>query len=129
MGNAGFIRGLYESFAQGDMPTVLSAFDDNIEWVEAEGTPYGGTYRNADDIVQNVFMKLATEWTGYTVKPEEFYDAGDTIIVTGNYSGSYNATGKNMSTPFAHFWSVAGGKIVKFVQYTDTAVMNRALAA
>jgi uncharacterized protein len=129
MGNTDFIRGLYDSFAKGDVPTVLAAFDENIEWVEAEGTPYGGTYRNADDIVQNVFMKLATEWTGYTVKAEEFYDAGDTVIVTGNYSGSYNATGKNMTTPFAHFWTIAGGKIVKFVQYTDTAVMNRALAA
>ena len=128
MSNTEMIRGLYDSFAKGDVPTVLAAFDDNIEWIEAEGTPYGGTYRNANDIVQNVFMKLATEWTGYTVKPNEFYDAGETVIVTGNYSGSYNATGKNMSTPFAHFWSVAGGKIVKFVQYTDTAVMNRALA-
>ena len=63
----------------------------------------------------------------YTVTPDEFYDAGDTIIVTGMYSGSYNATGKNMSTPFAHFWTLADGKVVKFVQYTDTAVMNRAL--
>ena len=58
------IKGLYSSFAQGDVPTVLAAFSENIEWVEAEGTPYGGTYRNADEIVQNVFMKLATEWTG-----------------------------------------------------------------
>lgn len=129
MTNTEFIRGLYDAFANGDVPTVLAAFDDDIEWIEAEGTPYGGTYRSGDEIVQNVFMKLATEWTGYTVTPEEFHDAGDTVIVTGKYSGSYNATGKSMTTPFAHFWTIGGGKVVKFVQYTDTAVMNRALEA
>ena len=129
MGNTEFIRGIYEKFGQGDVPSVLAAFDDNIEWIEAEGTPYGGTYRSGDEIVQNVFMKLATEWTGYTVTPEEFYDAGGTVIVTGTYSGSYNATGKNMSSPFAHFWTLTDAKVVKFVQYTDTAVMNRALEA
>jgi uncharacterized protein len=129
MSNVDFIRGLYESFAKGDVPSVLAAFGDNIEWIEAEGTPYGGTYRSGDEIVQNVFMKLATEWTGYTVTPEEFHDAGDTIIVTGKYSGSYNETGKNMSVPFAHFWTLADGKVAKFVQFTDTAVMNRALEA
>ena len=129
MGNTEFIRGIYEKFVQGDVPSVLAAFDDNIEWIEAEGTPYGGTYRSGDEIVQNVFIKLATEWTGYTVAPEKFYDAGATVIVTGTYSGSYNATGKNMTTPFAHFWTLAHGKVIKFVQYTDTAVMNRALEA
>ena len=129
MSNTEFIRGLYEKFAQGDVPSVLAAFDDNIVWIEAEGTPYGGTYRSGDEIVQNVFMKLATEWAGYTATPEKFHDAGDTIIVAGKYSGSYNATGKGMSTPFAHVWTIDDGKVVKFVQYTDTAVMNRALEA
>src|SRR5688500_4153123 len=114
MGNVELISGLYEKFAEGDVPTVLAAFDENIEWVEAEGTPYGGTYRSGDEIVGNVFMKLATEWTGYTVTPNEFYDAGDTIIVTGTYSGRYNATGKSMDAPFAHFWTLVGSKIVRF---------------
>jgi ketosteroid isomerase-like protein len=129
MSNTETVRGLYKKFAEGDVPSVLAAFADDIEWIEAEGTPYGGTYRNAEQIVQNVFMKLATEWTGYTVTPDQFHDAGETVIVTGAYSGNYNATGKKMSTPFAHFWTLSGGKVAKFVQYTDTAVMNRALGA
>ena len=129
MTNVDTVRGLYESFAKGDVPAVLGAFDENIEWVEAEGTPYGGTYLSGDAILQNVFMKLATEWTGYKVAPEEFYDAGSTAIVTGTYSGSYNATGKNMNVPFAHFWTLRDGKVVKFVQFTDTAVFCRALEA
>ena len=34
--NIQLIRGLYESFGKGDVPTVLGQMDQNIEWREAE---------------------------------------------------------------------------------------------
>ena len=30
--NVALIRGLYEAFGRGDVPTVLGGFDENIEW-------------------------------------------------------------------------------------------------
>jgi uncharacterized protein len=127
MSNVDLIRNLYQAFAQGDVSTVLGAMDADIEWTEAEGFPYGGTYRGAQAIVENVFMKLATEWDDYRVEPNEFLDAGDKIVALGNYSGAYKATGRSMSVPFAHVWSVSDGKVVKFVQYTDTLKVSEAL--
>jgi len=129
MNNEEIIRRLYEAFAQGDVPAVLARFSDNIVWHEAEGTPYGGVYEGGNAIVENVFMKLATEWTGYTVSPEEFYDAGSTVVVLGRYSGRFNATGKEMSVPFAHVWTLDNGEVTRFIQFTDTVVMARALEA
>ena len=41
--------------------------------------------------------------------------------------GRMRGPGKNMTVPFAHAWTFAQGKIVKFVQYTDTLVMARSL--
>lgn len=127
MSNVELIRNLYQALAQGDVPTVLDAMDAEIEWTEAEGFPYGGTYRGAQAIVENVFVKLATEWDYYRVAPDEFLDAGDKIVVLGNYSGAYKATGRSMSVPFAHVWTVSDGKVVKFVQYTDTLKVSEAL--
>jgi len=34
------IKALYESFGQGDVPTVLASMDAGIEWYEAEGNPW-----------------------------------------------------------------------------------------
>src|SRR4051794_23504065 len=34
--NVALARRLYDAFAVGDVPTVLAAFDDKIEWREAE---------------------------------------------------------------------------------------------
>ena len=127
MSNLETVKNLYEAFAQGDIPSVLKPFDENIEWTEAEGFPYGGTYTGANAIVENVFMKLGGEWEGFSAVPDEILDAGDNIVALGHYSGKYNETGKSMKVPFAHVWTLRGGKIVKFVQYTDTLKVSEAL--
>ncbi len=127
MNNVELIKNLYQAFAQGDVPGLLQSFDENIEWTEAEGFPYGGTYLGGEAVVQNVFMKLATEWTDFKAAPDEFLDAGERIVALGNYSGSYNQTGKSMRVPFAHVWTLENSKIIKFVQYTDTLKVSEAL--
>ena len=128
MNNADIIRTLYESFKTGDIPAVLGAFDENISWTEAEGFPHGGTYVGANAILENVFMNLGSEWEGFSAVPAEYVDGGDTIVALGNYSGKYVKTGKSMSNvPFAHVWTLANGKVTKFVQYTDTLKVSEAL--
>jgi ketosteroid isomerase-like protein len=117
----------YGDFAKGDIPSVLAVFDSNIEWTEAEGFPYAGTYNGPEEVSQQVFTKLGTEWDGWTVAPKEFIDAGDKIVVLGKYSGTYKATGKSMEADFAHVWTLQDGKAVRFVQYTDTVLVQKAL--
>lgn len=128
MTNGEIIRGLYDAFAQGDVPAVLAAFDDDISWTEAEGFMYGGTYIGANAVLENVFLKLGTEWEGFAAVPNKIVDGGDgNVISTGTYSGKFLATGKSVSVPFAHSWELSEGKVKKFTQYTDTAVIKRDL--
>jgi uncharacterized protein len=127
MNNKELIESAYKSFASGDIPGLLGTFDENIEWTEAEGFPYGGTYKGANAILENVFMKLGGEWEGFSAVPDEILDAGDSIVALGHYSGKFNVTGKSMKVPFAHIWTLRDGKIVKFVQYTDTLKVSEVL--
>ena len=127
MSNKEIVENGYKCFKTGDIPGLLANFAENIEWTEAEGFPYGGTYKGADAIVENVFMKLGSEWEGFAAVPDEILDAGETIVALGHYSGKYNATGKSMKVPFAHVWTLSDGKIVKFVQYTDTLKVSEVL--
>jgi ketosteroid isomerase-like protein len=127
--NLEILRSAYGAFAKGDIPAVLAIFDPKIEWTEAEGFPYGGTYIGPDAVLKNVFMKLGTEWDGYSAKPTEYIDAGERVVALGQYSGSYKATGKSFKADFAHVWAFRNGKVVKFVQYTDTVLVQKALKA
>lgn len=125
--NRSLAERLYSGFATGDLPKVLSTMAADIEWTEAEGYPYAGTFIGPDAIVEAVFVKLATEWEGYQAIPEQFVAEGDTVVALGHYSGTYKATNKSFHAPFVHVWTVRDDKFVKFVQHTDTVVVQRAL--
>ncbi len=127
MNNTEIIKSAYQAFATGDIPAVLGAFDQNISWTDMEGFPTGGTYIGAEAILNGVFMRLGTEWNDFRAVPDEFLDAGETVVALGNYFGTYKASGKSMHVPFAHVWSLRNGKVVKFVQYTDTLKVSEVL--
>jgi hypothetical protein len=125
--NVDVVKGLYEAFAKGDIPGVLSGLDPQIEWTDAEGFPTAGTFRGHDAVVQNVFMPVGTDWEGFAVRPGEFLDAGEAVVVTGRYSGTYKATGTSMEADFAHVWKLRDGKAVTFKQFADTALVQAAV--
>jgi hypothetical protein len=121
------IRGAYESFARGDVPAVLALLAPDVSWTEAEGFPYGGVYSGPDAVLEGVFKKLGSEWEGFSAVPEEFVVEADTVVALGQYSGTYKTTGKGFTAPFTHVWNFRNDKVVRFRQYTDTAVVQKAL--
>jgi hypothetical protein len=121
------VRNLYDAFARGDIPTVLGALAPDATWTESEGGPYGGTYRGADAILKGVFMKLGGEWDGFAAVPAQFVAAGDTVVVLGEYSGTFKATGRTFRAPFAHVWKLSDGRVATFTQITDTVLHRRAM--
>ena len=121
------IKAVYEAFAKSDIPGVLGVLSADIAWTEAEGFPYGGTYHGPKAVLEGVFMRLGSEWIGFAAVPHEFIDGGDTIVVLGKYSGTYKKTNKSFQADFAHVWKLREGKAVRFVQYVDTLVVQRAV--
>jgi ketosteroid isomerase-like protein len=101
-------------------PAFLAVLAPDVEWTEAAGFPYAGTYRGADEIVKNVFARLGSEWEGFKADVDQWHDAGDTIIATGFYRGTYRKTNRPMEASFAHVLTLKDGKIVRFVQYVDS---------
>ncbi len=132
MDNVSLLKNLYDAFGRGDVPAVLGAMSPDIRWHEAEGNPYmpsGEAWVGPDAIVQNLFIKLGTEWDGFQVVPGTFYGAGDSVIVEVRYRGTYKATGKSMNAQVCHVWGVKDGKVSSFQQYVDTAQMQDVMGA
>lgn len=129
MSNLNSVQKVYDAFAKGDIPSVLGFLTPDIDWTEAEGFPYAGTYHGPKAVLEGVFMRLGSEWNGFAAVPDEFIDGGDTIVALGKYSGTYKKTGKSFQANFAHVWKVREGKAVRFIQYVDTLLVHRALQA
>ena len=106
---------------------VLGALAPEVLWIEAEGFPHGGTYTGPDAVLHNVLMPLAAEWERFTVLPQEFVAEAATVVVLGDYRGTWKATGKSFSAPFVHVWKLRDGKVTMFRQHTDTAMVQQAM--
>jgi ketosteroid isomerase-like protein len=120
--NVDLVRSIYAAFAAGDVPGVVGRMTPDMVWNEAENFPYadGNPYRGPQAILGGVFARLGSEWDGFAAVPEEYLDAGDTVVVFGRYRGTYKATGRPLDAQMVHVWRIEDGRAARFQQYTDT---------
>jgi predicted SnoaL-like aldol condensation-catalyzing enzyme/ketosteroid isomerase-like protein len=122
------VERFYACLAAGDRAGALGLLDPGIEWTEAESTPYfRGTLRGVDAIVSGLFGPLAHDFTAFAAMPHEFVHDGNRVVVFGRYSGVAKNFERALSAPFVHSWTLADGRLRRFVQYTDSAAWNEAL--
>jgi ketosteroid isomerase-like protein len=117
------VRSFYESFARGDLATVLAAMDPKIEWNEAEHVTFwpGGPLVGPDAVVQGVFTRIpATFGDTFRIEVTRILECGSVAVMEGRYEGVVLATGKELDVQVSDVWDIANGKAVKFQQYTDT---------
>ena len=126
MSNVDVIRRLYESFQAKDYGEFKRLCDSDLEWIQNEGFPNGGRHRGADQVVENVFRSFAKHWDQWSFAIQEILDAGDHVIVLGEYSGRHKETGKSFRAAAAHVYNLRNGLVHRFRQYTDTAVIRDA---
>ncbi|MGH3153136.1 MAG: nuclear transport factor 2 family protein, partial [Streptosporangiaceae bacterium] len=115
---------LYDALGRGDMPAVLDAIDPGIQWREPGSNPRhfsSRSWHGLNTIVNNLFTRLAAEWDGFTVRPEEFYEAGSVIVVEARYTGTCRQTGMELDARVCHIWKFSDGKVTSFQQYVNTA--------
>lgn len=117
---------IYADFARGDVAAVLAALAPEVEWTEAAGSPYGGTYRGAGQVQAGVFARLHADWAAFAVEPAQFIADGDEVVAIGTYRARHARTGRGLEAPFAHAWTLHDGRVVRFRQFADTALMSAA---
>jgi uncharacterized protein len=123
------IRATYEGPSEENGKNLLAALAADATWTEAAGFPYAGTYTGAEDIIENVFKRLATEWVDYRAQVHTYLADGDQVAAFGVYSGTYRSTGKAMTATFAHLYKLRDGKIIRMEQYVESAKVLEAMQA
>lgn len=121
------IREHYAASDRGDLAGMLAPLAADAEWTEMAGFPYAGTYVGPDAVRANVFERIGAEWEGYRADPESYVAQEGQVVAFGVYSGTYRATGRHMQARFVHHWQLSGEQVVRFEQYTDTALVRAAM--
>jgi uncharacterized protein len=127
--NIELIQALYAAFRGGDFEAFAGLCTDDLEWIQSPGFPYGGHHRGAQATVDGVFRELPKHWEGWGFDVAEMLDAGTRVIVLGAYRGTHRRTGKSFRAETAHVFDLEGGRVRRFRQYSDTALVRDATEA
>jgi uncharacterized protein len=124
--NVDVVRRSFEAFGRGDFPAVLETMHADVEWTDPETLPWGGTHRGHDGFGRHM-LDFMGHFDEVRIDPDQFLDAGDSVVVTGRMVG--RAQGQDVNVPTAFIWRLEGGKARQVVTFTDTAAVVRAVAA
>lgn len=126
--NMQIILKIYDGLSSSNMNPLLKNLDDNIQWIETTGFPYGGNY-NGIESVKLIFSRLESEWDNYKSTAQNYYETTDEqiIIVEGFYSGVYKKTKNPFQANFVHIWKFEDGKIIEFKQCLDSYLVRKVM--
>ena len=75
----------YNAFNEGDFESVLALMDENIEWIEPEGLPFGGSHHGPEAVAENVFGPVMEPFESLELDVDRFIDGSDTIVVLDHF--------------------------------------------
>ena len=100
-------------------------FTDDIVWVTSDELPLGGETRGKDAVLSE-FAQIPEYWSEFSLEPDRFIDAGDTVVVTGTQKAT--GDGGTFEGSFVHVLDYdEDGNAVRGEFHADTAKGLRAL--
>jgi ketosteroid isomerase-like protein len=114
--NKELIQRGYAAFASRDIETVMSLFDDDIEWVQPGASAISGTLHGKAEVMEHL-GRLAEK--DMTVKLNQLIAEGDTVVAITEVTAG-GETGED-----ADVFTVRDGKTVSVRVHGDTALMER----
>jgi uncharacterized protein len=126
---AAIVSQWYDLIDRGRTADACLLFHADIEWIEAEGSPYGapGTALvGVPGIVSEVFTPLARDWAELRILREQILP-GQAVIVFARYAGIHRASGRRLDAQVLHLWDIAAGRVKRYRGYADTLALDIAL--
>jgi uncharacterized protein len=121
------VKDLYAAFGRGDIPAVLEALSDDVEWVipGPADIPMTGT-RRGKQAVRVWFGTLAENLEFQVFEPREFIAQGDMVVALIYREATTRRSGRKFAAHEAHVWTCRDGKITRHQAFEDTAAVAAA---
>jgi uncharacterized protein len=124
--NTQVVQTAYAAYLRGDIPGILATLDSSIVFTinGSPAVPLAGTWRGLDGMRQ--FFKTLTDTLEFTTfEPRDYVAQGNRVVALVHSEGRHRTTHRTFSIDSAMVWTVQNGKVVRFVEYTDTEQLAR----
>jgi uncharacterized protein len=129
--NTKVVQDAYAAFGRGDITTLLGLMTDDVDWHAVIGTaahvPFSGP-RTGKAAVAEFFKQVAASEDFQQFEPREFVAQGDKVVALGHYRAVTKPTGRTFDSDFVMVFTLRGGKVAAFREFTDSAGINAAFA-
>ena len=117
--NVEIVRRAFEAFAREGPAAVVDFWDPEIElWLPSGMVQAGGTYRGHAAVLE--WMKeWAEAWEEIDYRPEEFTEAGDSVLVSVLYDGRGKGSGVRVEGRFWYVMKLRNGKLLRWELYPE----------
>jgi uncharacterized protein len=108
----------YEAFARGDLDAALELMAPDIEAHDPPEMPDAAIYRG-HEAVRRDWEHTAELFDDFSVEVEDYFDAGDELVVYVRYRGRGRESGAEVEAAMAHIWTIRDGKATRLRQFLD----------
>jgi ketosteroid isomerase-like protein len=125
--NVAIVKELYDAFSRGDIETVMSELSPDIDWRsvgDSADWPGFGERRGKDE-VRSYFQVQAEELDFNGFQVHDINGAGDKVVAEGVSKVAFKRGGLPVDAEWAHIFTLKDGKITRFREYMDTAMVAR----
>lgn len=128
--NTALVQQGYQLFSQRDIPGILKLLSPSVVWElpKLEGVPYTGKFQGIEG-VGKFFTALADTVDILKYEPHEFIAQGDKVVVLGDRRYRVKDQREELEDRWVDVLTVENGKITRYEQYGDTALLERAMTA
>jgi uncharacterized protein len=123
MSNIQTVKGIYAAFGSGDIPTILSHLDDDIEWeygMSNAGVPWLQSRCGRANVAKFFESLAALDFEKF--QPKTFLETDNVVIALIDVSFVVKANGKKIAEEDeVHIWHFdSHGQVVRFCHKIDT---------
>jgi uncharacterized protein len=111
--NVEIVRRGYEAFDRGDIQTVLSLMDPEVETRLDTAVPDWEPRYGRDGFLKAIETWLAP-WETYRIELHEVVDAGERVLAVFRELGRNKGAGHDVEQVGFHLWTFRDGKAVRF---------------
>jgi ketosteroid isomerase-like protein len=130
MTNLEIVQTMYQAFGRGDVKTLLSAMDPQVEWSNPgpSSPAYFGTHRGPEAIARNIFGFLAENLQFEVFAPTHFFAEGDKVVVLLDMVAVAKKSARRITQKAVHVFTFRAGKLTHFQDFQDSYTLADALS-
>lgn len=127
--NTQTVKDAYAAFLRGDIEGIVGLVTDDVQWEGVKGAegvvPQAGA-RQGKAGVREFFEQVGDTVAFERFEPREYIATDDAVVAIGNYAAKAKPTGRGIASDWAMVFNFRDGKIARFREFTDSAVIVRA---